>query len=779
MQPRRSGRLPALLVAASLAAFFFPLLSGQQVYRRVTWRLLAPCRHFLGVELKAGEFPSWYPYEQLGTAFHAQAVCGVLHPLSWLSAWMRAESVLSLQILCGVALAALGTWFFARTLGAAPFGCAIAAVSYALSGYLVSTTGNEVFLWSAAHLPLQLAAFASAARRGWSRGALALAVLATVSSALMGDVQGAAVFAAMAGLTGLALAQGGARWRYLAGSVLAAGLAFGLAAPQLLPSLLFLRETARGGAGLSYWEATLLSLHPLRLPELLLPAFSPIGAPGRAENLFGSTPGLLFFMEALGGSALVSALALAALATRSIDRRVRWSLGALGAVGLLLALGRHTPLFGLVRSASPLLRSFRYPEKFVPLALAALSAGAALGWTAADRSWRRRGAIAAAAAFVLAGAALLAARSVTAFASDYLHDLARSLALGGAVLAAAAWLCGRRAWALGALALVAGEVTAGSRRAWDTRPLSDSAAPPETIAALRQLGVRPGEGRVTNAGFPWYPLDEAQLLTTREREWMDLERRFVLGSMGGWFGVESANYYMTPRPAFRVLEEWPPAELLLSLAPRFNVVAAFVPDELLARIPGLPAASAAFSGGIRLIRLPDPWPRVFLAGAAAPRAEELPLQQVARLSRGQVLVEDWTGPPEPPAEGAAAVEEYQPQRVRVEVDAVRESFLVLNDLASAGWSATVSGRSAPIWTANAMVRAVRVPAGHSTIEFRYRVPGLREGVALFALAAAILLAALAFRPLWRGGGRGRHLEPRLAGSGPIAPLQRRSVGPFG
>ena len=57
------------------------------------------------------------------------------------------RSALSLQTLCAVALAGLGAWLFARVLGAAPVGCATAAVSYALSGYSVAATDNIVFLW--------------------------------------------------------------------------------------------------------------------------------------------------------------------------------------------------------------------------------------------------------------------------------------------------------------------------------------------------------------------------------------------------------------------------------------------------------------------------------------------------------------------------------------------------------------------------------------------------------------------------------------------------------
>ena len=110
------------------------------------------------------------------------------------------------------------------------------------------------------------------------------------------------------------------------------------------------------------------------------------------------------------------------------------------------------------------------------------------------------------------------------------------------------------------------------------------------------------------------------------------------------------------------------------------------------------------------------------------------------------------------AEGTASIAEYGPQRVRVEVQAARESFLVLNDQGSSGWSATVSGRPAPIRTANVMVRAVRVPAGASSVVFRYSVPGLREGALVFAVSAALLLALLVAR---RSGGGSRPDRVRL------------------
>ena len=155
------SRRPALFAAAALAAFFLPQLWGRQVYSRVTWRLLVPCRAFLGDELRAGEFPGWYPYEALRHALSRAG--GLRRPASALVAVglpAARERAVAADPLRASRSPAWEPGSLRRVLGAAPVGCAIAAVSYALSGYFVAATDNIVFLWSAAHLPIQLAAFA-------------------------------------------------------------------------------------------------------------------------------------------------------------------------------------------------------------------------------------------------------------------------------------------------------------------------------------------------------------------------------------------------------------------------------------------------------------------------------------------------------------------------------------------------------------------------------------------------------------------------------------------
>src|SRR5262249_8674992 len=213
------------------------------------------------------------------------------------------------QVLAAIVLAATGAWQLARTLGAGSIGSAISALSFSLSGYLTSETANAVYLWGAALLPLTLASFVRGARQGWDRRAFYGAIFSSASTLLMGDLQSAYCFTGIVFLFGFLFVQGRGL-RYLAGASILGLLIAGLTPAQLLPSWYLLKESVRA-AGIAAQEASYWSLHPLRIPELLLAHFSPIGDPGRARALFDSVPGYLLWAEALGGSAIVSFLAIA------------------------------------------------------------------------------------------------------------------------------------------------------------------------------------------------------------------------------------------------------------------------------------------------------------------------------------------------------------------------------------------------------------------------------------------------------------------------------------
>ena len=92
------------------------------------------------------------------------------------------------------------------------------------------------------------------------------------------------------------------------------------------------------------------------------------------------------------------------------------------------------------------------------------------------------------------------------------------------------------------------------------------------------------------------------------------------------------------------------------------------------------------------------------------------------------------------------------------MSAPARGFLYLADQYFPGWRATVNGAPAPILRANYAFRAVEVPAGTSTVEFRYRPVSVLIGAAITAITLAGL-AILAFRS---AGGRVRSTTRRFA-----------------
>ncbi len=92
--------------------------------------------------------------------------------------------------------------------------------------------------------------------------------------------------------------------------------------------------------------------------------------------------------------------------------------------------------------------------------------------------------------------------------------------------------------------------------------------------------------------------------------------------------------------------------------------------------------------------------------------------------------------------GHATITVDEPERVAVEVRSNGDGYLVLTDTHYPGWEAFVDGDPASIERANYLFRAVRVPAGESLVEFVYRPASLRNGLRLAILGAVLLAGTL-------------------------------------
>ena len=280
-------------------------------------------------------------------------------------------------------LAGLGTYLFLRSRFSST-AAALGALTFALSGPIVSTGNFPNLSWSVAALPWVL--WAGSRCRGLRDGGR-LAALALI----FGGQAAAGEPVTMAATAGLALALTffvGPRgtqlgWYERAGAALpvAGGLALGgvMASVQLLPMWEAVSASWRPFIrAKDFW-----SLHPLALVETVLPhvfgnffdAFKLKEMPWLSALNSGREP---FFYSVYIGPAVFALASFGAIAGRERAWARFWIATAVFA--LFAAMGGHTPLYPFVRDYIPVAGSFRFPVKYLVVSSIALAALAASAW---------------------------------------------------------------------------------------------------------------------------------------------------------------------------------------------------------------------------------------------------------------------------------------------------------------------------------------------------------------------------------------------------------------
>lgn len=379
MRRRVAVLLPVLLAAGWLLSLFAPVLSSQ---RALANRDIAvfhlPLRQAFR-ELAAFGVPYWNPWVNGGQPVLSNPNYGTFYPPSWLFFVAPPHYALTLMALLHAAIAFAGAWRLARRLGGGAGAAALAGVGYAGCGAYFSLLGAFPLFLALAWLPWLLAWADEALWRPpgepWLRPAL-LAGVALGMQLIIGEPAGVVI----SGLALLALTVPAATRRLAAAPRILVPFVFGLAiaSAQLVPTLGHLVDSPR--TGLPAARATIWSMRPERLAETVFPRF------------FGDTQrdlsGLFYgwkindrnfpYVESLYPGLLLAVLGLAALLRGPIPRRATWALCIL--TGVFLALGRHNPVFEVLRETIPFLAVQRFPEKFVILSVLSLSLAGVLGW---------------------------------------------------------------------------------------------------------------------------------------------------------------------------------------------------------------------------------------------------------------------------------------------------------------------------------------------------------------------------------------------------------------
>jgi hypothetical protein len=759
--PWQRAAAPVAITCAVLAPLAAHWIAGRTLVWFDTARLYAPQRWLVDEALRAFRLPLWNPFMGAGMPFLADAIHGVLHPVSVLTAWLGTDR--SADVLIGgyVACTGLGAAMLARDMGASRSGAAASAFAFGTSGFVLSMAGNLVFLAGAGSLPFCVAGlrrFALEPRPAHlGAGVAGAAVLA-----FAGDVQSLMV----GGILALALAWEAGGWRGPARAAAAGAVGLLVAGMQLIPSAIHLPRSVRGSEAWIRWSS-IWSLEPWRIPEVVLPGLLR-GSDPYQDPVFAALAGPDGWPQnaspmPFAASVFVGLVPLAlAVAGARASRRGRL-LGLLALALLWIALG---PALGAdaVLGHVPVWRAFQYSEKLVgPLALV-VAVLAALGLDAVvERRVPGWQVLAAAIAFGLAAMAAFGlqidglAPELASEAGDRLvrgawHVLGAAVALGGLLVARGRIGPGAARFALAALVWCGGAAASGA-----------ALRPGDPDARLRSPGpalaaAAPGPRVVTLYSYE-------PLFIETGKDWIDRSGvehaakgrpahnvRLRLDSLDDYCAMAPARLAMLASDGWR---HWP-------LAPRRYGVTHLIFDP-----PGREEErrvyALATSGGTLVERVAgshEVWAVPHREWASFPRAVRAVADERAALAEttralfeesASVVIEGFSA--FGAAEGRVLSVDRGLESLRVEAEADADATLVVADAWWPGWEATVDGVAVPIFRADSLVRAVRWRAGRHVLEMRYRPPEVRSGVLVSALGVGVFVAWFALLRRKRAGSR--------------------------
>jgi hypothetical protein len=333
-----------VLIALPAAVFIVPdlgwgklLMTGDNVQQNYPLHVLT------GSLLRQGQLPYWNQYIFSGSPLLAGFNAGAFYPLVGFFIVLPARAAWLATMVTLFAVIGTGMYAYLRALRISPRAGVVAAITFTFAGTVFSQVNHLDMTEGFAALPWMLLAVLHIVRDGrwrWSLllgGGLATVILGGAPEAMLDEAILLVVYAVFT--AGIDWSRW---WRVLTRAGLGAALGLSIATVQWLPGLNFIANSQRGANGYAY--ATAGSFPPPYSLMSVVPYL--LGGYGHAgfSYFFGSynlpEVGLYF--------GLLPIIAIIALLhphwPSRLARRDRLTWYLCGFVGILLALGSHTPL---------------------------------------------------------------------------------------------------------------------------------------------------------------------------------------------------------------------------------------------------------------------------------------------------------------------------------------------------------------------------------------------------------------------------------------------------
>lgn len=708
--PGGKARSPFALEFAAVVAFtiyaIWPFVrTDRWVTGFDTVAYAGPNLHLTLAGYRAGRFVQWNDDIFGGIGHLANPQAGVLYLPKVPFAWLETHRALLLLVVVHVLWLAVGTLVLVRRgmRLEAPAGT-FAAIAVVSSGMVATKSMQFEQLLVVAWVPwLLLAVEAVVAARTWAWSVPSLAVT-TAFMLTAGHPQMVFIVAPLAVAWSLGRMADHRAWNRALPLGVGALSGLLLAAPQLLPTLHLVSQTAAGDRQLSSATGAGYSIYPSLLPTTLL------GNVG-VSNLGFTSNG---FENAAFLGVVAVVVALLGFLGMVVGRGRRWTgvlLSAAAAAALLLALGPRTAPYRLAFGVVPGFSLARVPARWTVVVTFAVAVLAAHGIA----MLRRR----APAWIVWATTAGVTVGSVAMTGTMQLPEagvVAVWVVLAVLVLGCAggAVLRPPAALALGLVMTVGLAVEGGlaqrqsfARTSLADRPFTELDGSIEAFLSGRPERV---------VALTYDKLGDAPYLVASLRP--NANVAFDIPSIDGYDGgIQVTRRWVKEIDA--LVETPVNAELTL----RSQV-----------QVPLDPESYAAF--GVR-------W--------AVVDAEGRDVGSVVGGWRGPVITEGtlsvWENPAhrgpavlDPTSGARAEVVRAESGRIDVRTTSDRGGTLSVPSQFDDGWSATLDGKAVDVSPRPGLRLAVDVPPGPHEVRLRYRAPGLSAGLGLCALAAVVLVA---------------------------------------